>query len=51
MATILWPLLITMLGLLLYALTNGKVSEAGRLAYFAGLFWVVYLLTARAFHF
>lgn len=52
MIAILWPFLIAVLGLLIYALVSQpKLSEAGRLAYFAGLFWVVYLLASRTFHF
>ena len=41
------PLLVALAGLLCYALSsNGKVSEAGRLAYFAGL--LAFLLTVGA---
>jgi hypothetical protein len=39
-AILIIPLLVCIIGLLAYALAtnNGKVAEAGRLAYFAGLF-------------
>ena len=52
MITVLWPLLICVAGLVVYfaARTNAKVAEVGRLAYFAGLLVVVYLLAGRAFH-
>lgn len=37
--TIILPLLIALIGLLMYALcTNGKLQEIGRLSFFAGLF-------------
>lgn len=51
MATILWPVLVAMLGFALYLLAGAKISELGRIAYFCGLFWTVYLLAGRAFHF
>jgi len=35
--TIYVSLLVALAGILVYALANGKVSEAGRIAYFAGL--------------
>ena len=50
--TILLPLLVCVLGALVYALVaNGKASELGRIAYFVGLLWTVYLLMGKAFHF
>jgi hypothetical protein len=42
MITIVAPLIVLVLGVLVYALAaNGKVQELGRLAYFVGLFWAV----------
>lgn len=37
MITILVPLLVAVVGALVYGLANGKASELGRLAYAAGL--------------
>lgn len=52
MITILWPALITVIGLVIYALTtNPKLSEIGRLMFFAGLLWTVYLLSGSRFDF
>ncbi len=51
MATILIPLLVCLVGALVYGLSsNGKVAELGRVAFFCGLFWVVYLAMGRTFH-
>lgn len=48
--TIYLSLLVAILGLVVYALTEGKASEAGRIAYFCGLF--TFLLTkASVIHF
>lgn len=35
------PLIVTVVGLLLYGLGNAKVAELGRVAFFVGLFWLV----------
>ena len=44
MTIALLPLLVCALGLVVYALSsNPKVAEAGRIAYFVGLFWIVEL--------
>ncbi len=44
-ATLVVPLLVCVVGLVAWALTaNAKVSEAGRIAYFVGLFWLVAIL-------
>jgi hypothetical protein len=61
MATILIPLLICIVGLLVYVLAGnpgnppssvgGKVAELGRIAFFCGLFWVVYITLGHAVHF
>jgi hypothetical protein len=46
---ILVPLLCTIVGLLLYALSaNARVSEAGRLLYFAGVFVTLLALQGHA---
>lgn len=51
MATVLLPLLVLVAGALLYALAaNPKLSEMGRLAFFAGLFWCVYLAARVSLH-
>ncbi len=48
MVIILLPLLIAIVGLLMYAFaTNGKLVEIGRLTYLCGLFWVVYVLLGQ----
>jgi hypothetical protein len=45
------PFVVAMLGALVYALSaNGKVSEIGRLAFFCGLFWLVYLFAGHTVH-
>lgn len=45
MITILIPLLIALIGLLMYAFAaNPKLSEIGRILFFCGMFWVVYAL-------
>lgn len=52
MGTLLAPFAICLAGLIVHALpSNAKTSEAGRLAYFSGLFWVVYLLSRASIHF
>jgi hypothetical protein len=42
-ATMLVPFLVSMVGLILYLATEGKISEAGRISFFTGLFWLVFL--------
>lgn len=47
-----WPVLILIIGLVLwFASSNGKVSEAGKLMFFAGLFWLTYSLTGKTVRF
>jgi hypothetical protein len=47
----LWPIVFMIVGALVYALSsNGKAAELGRLAYFAGLMWLVYSLMGHALH-
>jgi len=43
-AVVLVPVLVLVLGILVDALSsNAKVAELGKIAYFVGLFWLVYL--------
>jgi hypothetical protein len=52
MATIAIPLLVAVIGALVYALSsNGKVSRMGEIAFFVGLLWLVYQLGSRQLHF
>ncbi len=41
------PLIVALIGLLIFALTNGKAAEAGKLAYFAGLLVTLLGLAGR----
>jgi Na+/phosphate symporter len=51
MLSILAPAFVALVGLLIYALsTNPKVSEIGRIAYFCGLFFVVWALFGQRVH-
>jgi hypothetical protein len=51
MATIVIPLVVCIVGALLwFVASNPKLSEAGRLAFFVGLFWCVYLTAGRTLH-
>lgn len=51
-AVIVLPLILTIVGLLVYALAgNPKVSEIGRITFQIGLFWTVYLFLGRTFRF
>jgi hypothetical protein len=52
LAVVLWPLLVCILGALVYALaSNPKASEMGRIAYFVGLLWTVYDIATRVVRF
>jgi uncharacterized membrane protein len=60
MATIIYPLLFAVVGAVVYLVagnppnaspTTTKLSEMGRIAYFVGLIWLVYLMLSRTFHF
>ena len=43
-----WPLVFAVLGLLLWVFaSHPKLVEVGRLVFFAGLFWLVYVLSGR----
>jgi hypothetical protein len=35
------PLVVLLVGGAVYAFTNGKATELGRIAFFVGLFWLV----------
>jgi hypothetical protein len=41
MVILITPLLVCVVGALVYALANPKLSELGRWAYVVGLFWTV----------
>ncbi len=48
MVTIILPLLVAVVGVLIYALaTNAKLSEIGRLMFFVGLFFCVWVASGR----
>lgn len=51
MATILYPLFIAIIGALIYAFASAKPAELGRILFFVGAFWTVWLLTGKQFHF
>ncbi len=45
------PLVVAVVGLLMFAYApNGKANRAGEIAYFVGLFWLVYLLAGSRVH-
>jgi hypothetical protein len=47
--TILWPLLIAIIGFVIYLVsTNPKVAEAGRVLLFVGAFWTVAILAGSS---
>lgn len=47
----LWPLLVAVVGLLVYILaSHAKTTELGRIAFFVGLFWTVYTLAGKLIH-
>ncbi len=51
MLVILLPLLVCVVGALVYALaTNPKLVELGRIAFFVGLFWTVAALGSADLH-
>ena len=52
MITTFVPFLIAITGTLVYAFSsNAKVAELGRIAYFVGLFWTVYLVAGHVIRF
>ena len=51
MATVVWPLLVTIAGFAVWGFAKDKTMEAGKIAFFVGLFWLVHLLSTKTFHF
>jgi hypothetical protein len=52
MITILVPLLVLVIGIILWlAASNGTLKEAGKIAYFVGLLWLVYMFSQKQIHF
>ena len=50
-AIAIWPLVFAVVGALAYALSsNGKVAELGRIMYFCGLLWLVYVMVGKVLH-
>lgn len=50
-AIILYPLVVAILGLLVYLLAaNPKAQEIGRIMFFCGLFWLVAMFSGRTLH-
>lgn len=47
MVTIVAPLLVCVAGALIYAFVPGKGAELGKIAFFCGLFWLVYALSGK----
>jgi chromate transport protein ChrA len=46
-----WPLLVAVIGALVYALASGtKVAELGRITFFVGVLWLVYTLATKTVH-
>jgi hypothetical protein len=51
-ATIIWPAVIAIIGVIAWFWSkNGKVQRMGEIAYFCGLFWIVYLCCGKLLHF
>lgn len=51
LATVLFPLAFLLVGALAYALSaNPKIQEMGRITFFCGLFWLVYVLVHVNLH-
>lgn len=50
MVIIVWPLLVLVVGLFVYfAIEKPQWKEVGRIMFFVGLLWTVYLLTGHQF--
>jgi Na+/phosphate symporter len=50
MLLVIWPLLIAVIGVLMYALcSNPKLAEIGRIIFFCGFFFTVAVLAGKAF--
>ncbi len=50
MISIAIPLLVCLLGALVYALATGKVSWLGLVAFAVGLFWTIYAVSGATLH-
>jgi hypothetical protein len=51
-ATMIVPFIVSALGLVIYfASANPKISEAGKIAYFSGLFWLVFMFAKNVISF
>lgn len=51
-ATMAVPLVVCVVGILMFALSNNpKISEMGKIAFFVGLFFVVWIVSREAVHF
>jgi hypothetical protein len=51
MTIAIWPLIVAVVGALLYALSsNGKVARIGEIMLFVGLLWMVYALGGKVLH-
>jgi len=50
-ALAIWPLVFTLVGILMYALcVNPKLQEIGRIIFFCGFFFVVMALSTQVLH-
>jgi Na+/phosphate symporter len=49
--TTLVPLLVALVGAFVYAVSDKKVAELGRIAFFCGLVWLVYEFAGKQVHF
>ena len=46
-----WPLVIAVVGALVYALAgNAKAAELGRITFFCGMLWLAYSLVGHTMH-
>lgn len=50
MGTIVFPLAFVIVGLVVYAIANGKAATMALYLYICGLFWLTYLLCGRSVH-
>lgn len=46
-----WPLVFAIAGALVFAFAPGKSQRLGEIAYFSGLFWLVYTMSRAALRF
>lgn len=50
MLIVIWPLLVAVIGLFMwFSISNAKWQDVGKLLFFVGAFWTVYLLTGSDF--